>query len=113
MHDADKEIVFTIRCYGAEQQIATHAFSYRNLMVLIKDRIYPESFGECGGMGRCGTCCVKISGLQTQPSSMDRNEQATIQKMGATDFGIRLSCQVLINEQLHGALIEVTEEGYS
>ena len=40
--------------------IATHSREYFNLMTLLKDRIYPQDFGECGGVGRCGACLVNL-----------------------------------------------------
>jgi ferredoxin len=51
MHTPVKDITVTI-CYEGNE--------YRSLMMLIYDQIYPEGFGECLGMGKCGTCLVEI-----------------------------------------------------
>jgi 2Fe-2S ferredoxin len=48
---------------GEKYELQTYAYEYRNLMALLFDKIYIEDFGECKGMGRCGTCAVKIVGL--------------------------------------------------
>lgn len=101
-----KLISFNIIIDGSSRNIETPRNSYRNLMVLIKDMFYPDGFGECGGMGRCGTCMVRVH--QTI-SATERNESATLAKMNITDDQIRLSCQLLINDTLEDAIIELLE----
>ncbi len=110
MNNPDPEISFIIQYNGEDYSIGTHTHAYRNLMVLIKDRIYPDSFGECGGMGRCGTCCVNISGLKEGSSKMERNESVTIKRTGMTEGDTRLSCQILIDKQLKGCIIKITDQ---
>ena len=41
---------------------------YRNLMGLLKYKICPEDFGQCGERGRCGTCLIKLSGVSGDSS---------------------------------------------
>lgn len=43
---------------------------------------------------------------------MERNEAATIGKAGLADEAIRLSCQLLINEDLNGAVIEIAGDEF-
>jgi ferredoxin, 2Fe-2S len=102
-HDA---IVFTVFLDDTEHVISTFKHEYRSLMALIRDQLYPDSFGECGGMGRCSTCQVQLQGIE-QPVSLDRNEQATLKKSGVSDGSVRLSCQILIDASLQGAKITV------
>ena len=45
---------------GRVRLVETYTGEYRNLMALITDKIYVEDFGECKGMGRCGTCVIEI-----------------------------------------------------
>jgi 2Fe-2S ferredoxin len=104
------EIEFTIFFCGEKYSIKTYAGEYRNLMQLIADKIFVEDFGDCKGMGRCGTCMVQVSGLKGQACEMERNEKITITKSGIKSAGIRLSCQLLINENLKDATV-VIEEG--
>jgi 2Fe-2S ferredoxin len=82
---------------------------YRSLMVLLKDKICPDDFGQCGGQGRCGTCLVKVSGLEVDLTSFNRNEKSTIVKMGITDPDIRLSCQVEVNEALKNVVVHLID----
>lgn len=107
MNDERKEIFITIINAGDAHLVKTYLQQYRNLMVLLNNSIYLENFGECGGQGRCATCMVKAIGLRGSANTMERNEAATIGKAGLEDAAIRLSCQLLINEDLNGAVIEI------
>lgn len=93
-------------------EIKTYRAEYRNLMQLLNNSIYLENFGECGGMGRCATCLVKISGLKGNVNFLERNEKATIQKAGLSGLNVRLACQILITEDLHEATINISEAEY-
>jgi len=101
------EISITIINAGEEYVVKTYLHEYRNLMTLLNNNIYLENFGECGGQGRCATCMVKVDGLRGNANTLERNEAATIGKVGLADEAIRLSCQLLINEDLNGAVIEI------
>ena len=105
-----KEISITIIYAGEAHLVKTYLYQYRNLMVLLNNSIYLENFGECGGQGRCATCMVKAVGLRGNANKMERNEAATIGKAGLGNEAIRLSCQLLINEDLNGAVIEIAGE---
>ncbi len=107
-----KEISITIINAGEAHVVKTYLHEYRNLMLLLNNSIYLENFGECGGQGRCATCMVKAIGLKGNANTMERNEAATIGKAALADESIRLSCQQLINENLHGAVIEIAGDGY-
>ena len=103
----DNQIQFTVIEEGTEQIMETYYGEYRNLMALLKDKLYLDSFGECGGVGRCATCIVKTSGIKGKSAIKDRNEPATLSKMGHKDKSIRLSCQLLITKDLEGSIIEI------
>lgn len=107
-----KKITVTIINDGKENVFNHYLHQYRNLMVLINDNLYLENFGACGGQGRCATCIVKAVGLKGNANTMERNEKATIGKAGLDDEGLRLSCQLFINVDLDGAVIEILGEGY-
>lgn len=111
MNEQRTEITFSLLYNGEEQTVKTYAHAYRNLMVLISNTVYLDYFGECGGMGRCGTCLVKILHTPTDLSLLDRNEKATLYKTGVSDPAVRLSCQLLITDFLQGAVIEILNEG--
>ena len=112
MNEEREEIVFTIFYNKENQVVKTYRNEYRNLMALIKDRIYPLFFGECGGMGRCGTCLINITGLSDNLRDSYRKEQSTLSKMGISDPTVRLSCQVQIDDDLNDTVVEVLDDDY-
>jgi len=83
--------------------------SYPNLMFLLKEQLGLDSFGECGGVGRCATCVVKAIGIKGNSAIKERNEPVTLQKMGHLEDTIRLSCQLYITRDLEGVEITVLE----
>jgi ferredoxin, 2Fe-2S len=100
-------IHFTVYYDNEIHQIETYPYEYRNLMVLLYDKMYIEDFGECKGMGRCGTCLVRLKGLPEAIKMLDRNEETTLSKMGFQDDSIRLSCQLLVDEYLQNIRVEI------
>lgn len=100
-------IHFTAYYKGEKYGLQTYPYEYRNLMMLLFDKIYIQDFGECKGMGRCGTCAVKISGLTETINSFDRNEERTLSKMGVHAGNARLSCQILVDEELEDITVEI------
>lgn len=106
--DNHNEILLKIICEGNGHSINTYKNEYRSLMVLIKDRFYPDVFGECGGMGRCATCLVRLIAVKEIPG-MDRNESSTLSKQGIIDPCIRLSCQLFVDASLHECTILILD----
>lgn len=104
------KIKFTIIDAEIKQTVESHAGEYRNLMFLLKDKMYLEYFGECGGLGKCATCVVKVIGLAGNSINKERNEPATLGRIGYADENIRLSCQIFITEDLDGAIVEILEQ---
>ncbi|HSD06700.1 hypothetical protein [Flavobacterium sp.] len=83
--------------------------SYPNLMFLLKEQLSLDSFGECGGVGRCATCVVKAIGIKGNSAIKERNEPTTLSKMGYNEDAIRLSCQLYITSDLEGTEITILE----
>ncbi len=98
---------FTAYCEGEKYELQTYEGEYRNLMVLLYDKIYIEGFGECKGMGRCGTCIVKIEGLPATVNKMERNEERTLFKTGLQGGNIRLACQILVDVNLENISLQI------
>ena len=94
------DINFTIVSEEEEYTVETYVGEYRNLMALITDKVYIEDFGECKGMGRCGTCVIEVIKTENTFLSFERNEEATIKKTGITNPNYRLACQILVDEKL-------------
>ncbi len=106
----ERDITFTLIYFDEEIKVMTYNGEFRNLMVLINEKIYVEDFGECKGIGRCGTCLVEVEGLNGASPIMERNEKSTLEKCAVKSQNLRLSCQVMINATLHNAIIKIVEE---
>lgn len=110
MIDRKRDIIFTLR-YGEEEiEVETYEGEFRNLMVLINEKMFVEDFGECKGIGRCGTCLIIAEGIDQGFSVLERNEKSTLRKCAVQHTNLRLSCQVMINSNLQNACIEIVEE---
>ncbi|MFC3335046.1 2Fe-2S iron-sulfur cluster-binding protein [Flavobacterium palustre] len=96
-----KNICFTVTENGIQIPITTRHGRYPSLMYLLKEELQLESFGECGGVGRCATCVVQTSGITGNSAVKDRNEPATLSKLGFDEANIRLSCQIYITADLN------------
>lgn len=105
----ENKIHFTVTQNDSRQEIHTHFGEYRDLMSLLKDKLYTDSFGECGGKGRCATCVIRVKGLTGKSLIKERNEPVTLLKMGFKDANIRLSCQLLVTDELNGSEIEILD----
>jgi 2Fe-2S ferredoxin len=110
MSEHEKDIVFTLIYLDEKKIIETYDGEFRNLMTLINEKIYVEDFGECKGIGRCGTCLIETEGLDTSVAEMERNEKSTLAKCAIKKPNLRLSCQIMINSALKNAVITVVEE---
>lgn len=102
-----KNISVTI-CYEGEiYEIKTYTNEYRSLMMLIYDQIYPEGFGDCLGMGKCGTCQVEIISSIHEPSYYERNEEMTLLRTGISGKEVHLACQIMIDEFIDGIKVNM------
>lgn len=106
-----ERIHITVIYEGDAYELDTYEGEYRNLMMLIFDSLYTEEFGECKGMGRCGTCLVEVLSSGQTLDPMERNEESTIKKMTSPRKDIRLACQLLINSSLQDIKIKILREG--
>jgi len=104
-----KKIQLTVTENNTNHIVETHVGEYPNLMFLLKDKLLLDSFGECGGVGRCATCVIKAKGIKGNSANKERNEPATLSKIGHTEDDIRLSCQLYITNDIDGAQIELLE----
>ena len=104
-----KPIQFTVIDNDYSELIETQQGSYPNLMFLLRDKLGLEGFGECGGVGRCATCIITAEGITGNSILKDRNEPATLSKMGYEDESTRLSCQLYITSDLDGATITILD----
>lgn len=105
-----RTIHISVLVYGKEFVLDTYPNEYPNLMMLIYDKIYLENFGDCKGIGRCGTCHVRILTASTKLPDQQRNERTTLGKMEITHSNSRLACQILIDTTIDGMLVEIQSE---
>ena len=110
MSGHERDIFFTLIYLDEKKIIETYDGEFRNLMILINEKIYVEDFGECRGIGRCGTCLIEVEGLDISAAEMERNEKSTLAKCAIKKPNLRLSCQIMINNALKNAVITVVEE---
>ncbi|HEY5327302.1 MAG TPA: 2Fe-2S iron-sulfur cluster-binding protein [Mucilaginibacter sp.] len=106
-HTPVKDISVTICYEGKIYEIKTYANEYRSLMMLIYDQIYTEGFGECLGMGKCGTCLVEIISSEHPLSYYERNEEMTLLRTGITDKEVHLACQIMADEFINRLKVNV------
>jgi 2Fe-2S ferredoxin len=109
LNEKKTPIRFTVIENGSEHHVSTHHGHYANLMFLLKEELQLDSFGECGGVGRCATCLVTTKGISGASLLKERNEPATLSKLGYTDESTRLSCQLYITKDLNDAEITILE----
>ena len=103
----ERDIEITVFYDGEWHTVKTYANEYRNLMMLLYDKICTDEFGECLGMGKCGTCVIEVSNGHTELTSYNRNEETTIAKAGLGSEKLRLSCQILIDSRINGLVITI------
>lgn len=102
-------IQFTVIENDNSQLIETYPSSHPNLMFLLRDTLGLDSFGECGGVGRCATCVINAEGIPGDSFIKERNEPTTLKKMGYEEESTRLSCQLYITPDLDGATITILD----
>ena len=103
----DKIIEIKVSMKDRLYELYAYEGEYRNLMTLLADKLCLEDFGECKGIGRCGTCHVYV--LDPAGSNMDRegNENTTLHKLGTANENSRLACQILIDNHVHGIHVQL------
>jgi 2Fe-2S ferredoxin len=104
-----KKINFVVIESRTEHPIETYVGEYPNLMFLLRDKLLLDDFGQCGGVGRCATCIIKIKNVKGDSVKKERNEPATLSKMGYVEDDIRLSCQLYITTDIDECQIEILD----
>lgn len=102
-----KDIKITVLINEEQFILHTYPNEYRNAMALIRDHLFPDDFGECGGMGRCCTCMIQVVSKDVALPFPDRNEAANLAKHQVSDSPIRLSCQLMVDESLNNLIVRV------
>jgi len=89
-----------------EIRVKTYPREYPDLRMLIKDYLKRDDFGQCTGMGRCATCMVTIS--PNASHVLTQNVRLSNPRL-TKDTGrvVKLSCQVIINDELANKSISI------
>ncbi len=66
-----------------------------------------DQLHACGGASRCTTCRVKV--IDGEPDKMTAAEKETLRVREVTDPGVRLSCQILCENDMTVELISRLE----
>lgn len=107
-------INFHVTYRGYKHAVTTTENEYRSLMALLYDKFYFEDFGDCKGIGRCGTCHVRVLTPSSALSVRQGNETTTLGRMENVTESSRLSCQILIDdaiEQMHFEIVDDENPG--
>lgn len=100
-------IIFEVRADGqAPRIIEVPGDINLNLMEVLKASEYPIP-ATCGGMALCATCCVEVVDGHEQLEEPASAELDMLDTLPAITAASRLACQVKVNENLQGVVLEL------
>lgn len=83
------------------------------VMYLAREHGIDAILAECGGVCCCATCHVHVDPQWIdQLPEMDEDEQDMIEFAEGVNNFSRLSCQLIVSEQLDGLVVKVPESQY-
>ncbi|WP_346882657.1 hypothetical protein [uncultured Algibacter sp.] len=91
---------------GENYRIDFERYEYPNLMELIVNTYYSE-IGECKGKGLCATCTVvPVNGYSYGNKSQLEIDTLSVNNINNQNY--RLSCQILLDKTIDGAVFRVS-----
>jgi ferredoxin, 2Fe-2S len=84
-----------------------YARTYKNLMSFLSAKLEMDDMGECKGMGRCGTCQIRVENNLSIIGDYDGNELNTLKMLDNTDPNVRLACKIHFNELIDNIVISI------
>lgn len=94
---------------GSRQELEVPEGISLSLMEVLKGSDY-NILATCGGMALCATCHVQaLAGLDQLPPAQDA-ELDMLDTLPDAGFDSRLSCQLRVNESLHGGIFRIRGE---
>jgi 2Fe-2S ferredoxin len=99
MKEIKNFIDFVLKQGDEEIRVKTYPREYADLRMLIKDYLKRDDFGQCTGMGRCATCMVTISS-NINPLLSQNNRFSNLRLKKDPGRAVKLSCQVIVNDEL-------------
>lgn len=81
-----------------------------NLMEVAVNESVPGIYGDCGGQAQCATCHVRVD-PEWQPLTGEANatEKAMLNNAYDVTDDSRLSCQIVVTEQMDGMSVQVVD----
>lgn len=110
MESRVRDITVNVTWNGVLHTLMVYPFEYRSLMSLIYEKIFIDNFGDCKGIGRCGTCHVHVISVSEEFLKKERNENTTLSKMQEVSTHSRLACQILIDKSIDGIHVKVVSD---
>ena len=89
-----------------EYKITYSRYEYASLMELITNTYFSE-IGSCRGKAICGTCIIKIVDGKNIDHTRTKQEKYTLLVNDSKEKEYRLSCQILLDENIDQAVFEV------
>jgi ferredoxin len=77
----------------------------KRLVLALREEAGTDQLHACGGKARCTTCRVQF--VSGEPDAMTQAEKDVLAAKGVT--GVRLSCQILCNQDMEVKLISRLE----
>ena len=94
---------------GEESQVDVP--SGLSLMQVLCDAGFDEVLALCGGVCSCATCHVYVSGdAASGLTSMSEDEHILLDSSSHRREASRLSCQILVSDELDGLRIKIAPE---
>lgn len=75
----------------------------KRLVLALTEDAGTDQLHACGGKAKCTTCRVEF--LSGEPETMTKAEQDVLTAKGVTTPGTRLSCQILVDHDMHVRLV--------
>ena len=106
MKEIKNFIDFVLKQGDEEIRVKTYPREYADLRMLIKDYLKRDDFGQCTGMGRCATCMVTISS-NIEQAIAPNGRLSSLRLTKDAGRAVKLSCQVIINDELANKSISI------
>jgi ferredoxin len=75
----------------------------KRLVLALTEDAGTDQLHACGGKAKCTTCRVEF--VSGEPEKMTKAEQDVLSAKGVTTPGTRLSCQILVDHDMHVRLV--------
>lgn len=104
-------VITYVEANGTEHQVEVPVGT--SVMQGAVNHAVPGIEGDCGGMCACGTCHVYVpEEYRPLTGEAEELEQAMLEFAFDVDERSRLSCQIIVTEDMEGMRVEMPERQY-